>query len=259
MGHGHSAPRSGLWWEDFLAPPPASRSRRSGSSFRPRSFCCRPRFASSGSRTWPDPLFASGRGLPLLHGRRARLVEVNLVIDVIHPIDRDDVMLPAGSRIVLGQQDAIGALHVIDRTNMLVVRADYFHMILNVQAFEHVAPPFCGGETNRGAQRFHPAPASSPLTGRLFSCPSPTAFERAITSSLYQPSDATPARLRPVGKRCGTSGASSRPATTIRARATTCLRCSRIPPAASTWGTSAITRWGTSLPATSAQKALASC
>src|SRR5215831_16133043 len=37
-----------------------------------------------------------------------------------------------------------------------------------------------------------------------------------------------PARRRPAGKRSGTSGASSPPATTTRARNTTCSRCSPI-------------------------------
>ena len=48
---------------------PAWSSPRSASCFRPRSSCVRQRFTSSGSRTRPDPLtlFASGRGLPLLH------------------------------------------------------------------------------------------------------------------------------------------------------------------------------------------------
>jgi hypothetical protein len=49
---------------------------------------------------------------------------VNLVVNVTHPIDCDDVMLAAGSRIVLGQQDAIRALHVIDRADVLIARSD---------------------------------------------------------------------------------------------------------------------------------------
>src|SRR5215813_8922464 len=54
-----------------------------------------------------------------------------------------------------------------------------------------------------------------------------------------------PARRRPAGRKCGTSGVFSPPVTTIRARNTTCWRCSRIRRDASTWGTCATTPWAT--------------
>src|SRR5262249_48958961 len=53
-----------------------------------------------------------------------------------------------------------------------------------------------------------------------------------------------PARRRPAGKKCGTSGAFSPPVTTIRARNTTCWRCSRTRRDASTWATCATTTMG---------------
>src|SRR6516165_8257786 len=56
----------------------------------------------------PDPALRSGGGLPLRHGCIRRFGEVNLAVDVIDPIDGNDVTESAGCGIVLGQQDCLG-------------------------------------------------------------------------------------------------------------------------------------------------------
>jgi hypothetical protein len=57
---------------------------------------------------------------------------MNLLVHVIDPIDRDEVLLPARFRIVLAQYNAIGSLQVVDSTNVFAVQADDFHALLNV-------------------------------------------------------------------------------------------------------------------------------
>jgi hypothetical protein len=59
-------------------------------------------------------------------------------------------VLPAARfRIVLAQYDAIGSLQVVDGTNVFVVQAHNFHILLNVQTLEHVAPPLITNEKPR--------------------------------------------------------------------------------------------------------------
>jgi len=57
---------------------------------------------------------------------------MNLLVHVIDPIDRDEVLLPARFRIVLAQYDAISSLQVVDSTNVFAVQAHDFHALLNV-------------------------------------------------------------------------------------------------------------------------------
>jgi hypothetical protein len=75
---------------------------------------------------------------------------MDLLVHVIDPIDRDEMMPAAGFRIVLAQYDAVGSLQVVDGTNVLAVQAHNFHVLLNVQTFEYVASPLI---TNVNAQR----------------------------------------------------------------------------------------------------------
>src|SRR5690242_3214011 len=49
----------------------------------------------------------SGGGLPLRHCIFCGLLEPNLVIDLVHPFDRDDMVLPAGFGIALGQHNLV--------------------------------------------------------------------------------------------------------------------------------------------------------
>ena len=67
------------------------------------------------------------------------------------------------------------------------------------------------------------------------------------------PNVTTCANPRPSGEKPGPMRRSSRPATTTRDPNTMSSRCSLILPDASTWATSATTRWGTSWPAIDAR------
>src|ERR1700726_96550 len=80
---------------------------------------------------------------------------MDLLIHVIDPFDRDEMMLAAGLRIVLARYDAVGSLQMVDGTNMLAVQAHNFHVLLNVKTLEHVAPPVTvNGKTLSGGKRF---------------------------------------------------------------------------------------------------------
>jgi hypothetical protein len=71
---------------------------------------------------------------------------MDLLVHVIDPLDRDEVLPAARFWIVLAQYDAIGSLQVVDGTNVFAVRAHNFHVLLNAQTFEHVAPPLVTNE-----------------------------------------------------------------------------------------------------------------
>src|SRR5437588_8278498 len=71
---------------------------------------------------------------------------MHLLVHVIDPIDRDEVLPAARFRIVLAQYDAVGSLQVVDGTNVFAVQAHNFNVFLNVQTFEHVAPPLTTSE-----------------------------------------------------------------------------------------------------------------
>src|ERR1700720_271303 len=66
---------------------------------------------------------------------------MDLLVHISDPIDRDEMLPPAGFRIVLAQYDAVGGFQVVDGSNVVAVQAHNFHVLLNVQAFEHVSPP----------------------------------------------------------------------------------------------------------------------
>jgi hypothetical protein len=57
---------------------------------------------------------------------------MDLLVHVIDPVDRDEMLLSARFRIVLAQYDAIGSLQVVDSTNVFAVQAHDFHAFLNV-------------------------------------------------------------------------------------------------------------------------------
>src|SRR4029077_5525120 len=85
--------------------------------------------------------FYLGSRLPLRSCVCRRLFEMDLLVHISDPIDRDEMLPPAGFRIVLAQYDAVGGLQVVDGSNVVAVQAHNFHVLLNVQAFEHVSPP----------------------------------------------------------------------------------------------------------------------
>jgi hypothetical protein len=58
---------------------------------------------------------------------------------VVHPVDQVDrqEMMPAISRIALGQLDLVVPAHVVDGADMTAVGADHFHVFLDLGGCEH--------------------------------------------------------------------------------------------------------------------------
>ena len=67
----------------------------------------------------------------------AALPEVDLDLRMNNPCKRDVVILAACLRIVLRQLDLVRAFHMVDGTNMDAIGTHHFHMVLNVETFEH--------------------------------------------------------------------------------------------------------------------------
>src|ERR1700730_4301296 len=62
---------------------------------------------------------------------------MDLVVHVIDPFDRDEMRPAAGLRVVLGQNDTVGAFLVVNSADVLAIGTHHFHMVLNVETFEH--------------------------------------------------------------------------------------------------------------------------
>src|SRR3989304_2404251 len=71
-------------------------------------------------------------GFPLGDRFQGRLGKVNLLIDVIDPVHRDEVMLSAGAEILLRKLDAVLAFQMIDGADVLAVRSQYLHVFVNL-------------------------------------------------------------------------------------------------------------------------------
>jgi hypothetical protein len=68
-------------------------------------------------------------------------VQVHMGIDVIDPVQRDEVVLPI-LRIALGELDAAVALHVIDGADMATIGGTDFHMFTDIACSDHGNSPF---------------------------------------------------------------------------------------------------------------------
>ena len=79
--------------------------------------------------------------MPLRHRFLRRLIEVNLAVNVLNPMNRDKMAMTAGFRVVFGQDDAIVAFLVVDGANMFAVRPNHFHVFVNVQTPLLLASP----------------------------------------------------------------------------------------------------------------------
>ena len=89
--------------------------------------------AARGSRGW----LTSARVLPLRRHLFARFAEMDVRVDVVDPGERDEVMLTLGCRIVPGQLDLVGPLHVIDGSDMLAIGGFDLHVLLDVACIDH--------------------------------------------------------------------------------------------------------------------------
>src|ERR1019366_8567837 len=75
---------------------------------------------------------------PLAHRLIARSIDVNLVVDRLHPARRDVVVL---ALVVLVELDGLGAFHVIDDGELLVVRANHRRVGLDLTGADHRGTP----------------------------------------------------------------------------------------------------------------------
>jgi hypothetical protein len=80
---------------------------------------------------------ASGRGPPPLLNVLARSVEMDVLVDVVDPGQRNQVMLTAGFRIAFRQLDVAGTFQVIHGADVLAVGTQDFHVFLDVSFVEH--------------------------------------------------------------------------------------------------------------------------
>jgi hypothetical protein len=69
--------------------------------------------------------FSAGKGtsgdLPFRHNFPGRFVEMDLVVHVIDPFERNKMRSASGVWVVLGQNDTVGGFLVIDHANMLTI------------------------------------------------------------------------------------------------------------------------------------------
>src|ERR1035437_10987823 len=74
------------------------------------------------------------RGRPLLHRLRTGAIDVDLVVDGLHPAHRDVMVL---SVRILVELDGVGPFHVVDHSKLSVVRADDRGIGLNLVGVDH--------------------------------------------------------------------------------------------------------------------------
>src|SRR5262245_2417026 len=68
----------------------------------------------------------------------ARLLEVDVLVDVIHPGERNEMMLAPGIGGVLGPLDLIAAFQMVHGTDMHAVGTEHFHVFLDHHRCDHV-------------------------------------------------------------------------------------------------------------------------
>lgn len=60
--------------------------------------------------------------LPVRSHIRARLIEMNVLIDVVDPGHRNEVVVLSVRRTLLGQLDLVGSFQMVDLAHRLLVR-----------------------------------------------------------------------------------------------------------------------------------------
>ena len=80
------------------------------------------------------PWLRSCGGDPLAHRMIARAINVHCVIDLGHPSERDEVVLPL---VILCKLDAIRTLNVIDDCKLSALRANDGCVWLNFAGLDH--------------------------------------------------------------------------------------------------------------------------
>jgi hypothetical protein len=77
--------------------------------------------------------------LPMRRHIRARFIEVHMLIDMVDPGYRDEVMMLAIGRALFGQLDLVGTLEMIDLSDGLSIRRNDVHMFLDQRSVGHVS------------------------------------------------------------------------------------------------------------------------
>jgi len=70
--------------------------------------------------------------LPVRRHVGAGFVQMNVLIDVVDPCQRDEVMMLAVGRALFGQLDLVGSIHVVDLADRLSIRRDDVHVFPDV-------------------------------------------------------------------------------------------------------------------------------
>jgi hypothetical protein len=79
--------------------------------------------------------------LPVRSYIRTRSVQVDVLIDMIDPRQRNKVMVLATGRTLFGELDLVGALEMVDLTDRLSIRRNDVHVLLNERGISHVSSP----------------------------------------------------------------------------------------------------------------------
>jgi hypothetical protein len=77
-------------------------------------------------------------GLPPRHCLGANLLEMDLLVDVIDPRERDEMVLAAGLRIILRELDRIPAFQTVHDTDVDAIGTEHFHMLLDHDWCDHL-------------------------------------------------------------------------------------------------------------------------
>jgi hypothetical protein len=70
--------------------------------------------------------------LPMRRHVGAGFVQMNVLIDVVDPRQRNEVMVLAIGRTLFGELDLVGSFHVVDLADGLSVRRDDVHMFPDI-------------------------------------------------------------------------------------------------------------------------------
>jgi hypothetical protein len=79
--------------------------------------------------------------LPVRSYIRTRSIEVYVLIDMVDPRHRNEVMVLAVGRALFGQLDLVGAFEVVDLSDRLSIRRDNVHLFLDLRGVSHLSSP----------------------------------------------------------------------------------------------------------------------
>src|SRR5882757_2465579 len=92
----------------------------------------RTRLQSVRIAVWPPDARSTLPVLPVRGHVRARLVEVDVLIDMIHPGHRNEMMVLSVRRAFPGQLDLVGSVEMIDLSHRLPVRRNDVHVLFDL-------------------------------------------------------------------------------------------------------------------------------